>query len=84
VVSSDVIFVDLTHLEQPAKTSLLKIYTQIIYVSHDEAYYDAFLSNMDYSPGIYTHRYDSTGTRLFSAGDPLPASLFGNYAALWL
>lgn len=54
------------------------------YVSHDEAYYDAFLSNMDYSPAIYTHRYDSTGTRLFAAGGPLPASLFGNYAALWL
>lgn len=53
------------------------------YVKHDEEYYEAFLSNMEYKPAIYTHRYDRTSTRLFVAGGPLPANITGNYAALW-
>lgn len=53
------------------------------YVQHDDDYYEAFLSNMDYTPAIYTHRYDWTMTRLFVAGGPLPANITGNYAALW-
>ena len=53
------------------------------YVLHDADYYEAFLSNMEYSPAIYTHRYDSTATRLFVAGGPLPANITGSYAALW-
>ncbi|KAF0757560.1 DDB1- and CUL4-associated factor 12 [Aphis craccivora] len=36
-----------------------------------------------YTPAIYTHCYDYSGTRLFSAGGPLPANLCGNYAGLW-
>lgn len=36
-----------------------------------------------YPNAIYTHQYDHTGTRLFTAGGPLPAGLWGNYAGLW-
>lgn len=36
-----------------------------------------------YVPAIYTHCYDSSGTRLFAAGGPLPATLVGNYAGIW-
>lgn len=36
-----------------------------------------------YVPAIYTHCYDSSGTRLFTAGGPLPATLIGNYAGIW-
>lgn len=36
-----------------------------------------------YVPAIYTHCYDHSGTRLFSAGGPLPANLVGNYAGIW-
>lgn len=36
-----------------------------------------------YVPAIYTHSYDSSGTRLFAAGGPLPATLVGNYAGIW-
>jgi WD repeat-containing protein 40A len=52
------------------------------FISPDEAYYDVYM-NLDYSPAIYTHQYDASGTKLFAAGGPLPASLQGNYAALW-
>ncbi|VVC46524.1 Hypothetical protein CINCED_3A019266 [Cinara cedri] len=38
---------------------------------------------MRYTPAVYTHCYDYSGTRLFSAGGPLPANMSGNYAALW-
>jgi len=37
----------------------------------------------DYNPAVYTHCYDPSGLRLFTAGGPLPASLKGGYAALW-
>lgn len=36
-----------------------------------------------YVPAIYTHCYDMSGTRLFAAGGPLPATLVGNYAGIW-
>ncbi|CAL4063156.1 unnamed protein product, partial [Meganyctiphanes norvegica] len=52
------------------------------WVSPDEQYQDAF-HNMDYTPAVYTHCYDWSGMRLFAAGGPLPASLKGNYCALW-
>lgn len=32
---------------------------------------------------IYTHRYNSSKTKIFTAGGPLPLGLCGNYAALW-
>ncbi|CAG9772567.1 unnamed protein product [Ceutorhynchus assimilis] len=52
------------------------------YVFPDEEYMDN-AQNVKYVPAIYTHCYDSTGTRLFTAGGPLPATLTGNYAGLW-
>lgn len=52
------------------------------WLRHDETYRDFFWES-DYPSAIYTHRYDSTGTRLFAAGGPLPAGLWGNYAGLW-
>ncbi|VVC36935.1 WD40/YVTN repeat-like-containing domain,WD40-repeat-containing domain,WD40 repeat,WD40 repeat [Cinara cedri] len=41
------------------------------------------LRNVKYTPAIYTHCYDFSGTRLFSAGGPLPSDMSGNYAGLW-
>uniref|UniRef100_A0A2M4APH4 Putative wd40 repeat-containing protein n=1 Tax=Anopheles triannulatus TaxID=58253 RepID=A0A2M4APH4_9DIPT len=38
---------------------------------------------LKYTPAIYTHCYDNSGTRLFTAGGPLPATLIGNYAGIW-
>ncbi|XP_063245083.1 DDB1- and CUL4-associated factor 12 homolog [Bacillus rossius redtenbacheri] len=52
------------------------------WVFHDEDYIDGY-QHIKYTPAIYTHCYDSSGTRLFTAGGPLPANLFGNYAGLW-
>lgn len=52
---------------------------------HDENYMGFFMHqyNQDFPNAIYTHQYDDTGTRLFVAGGPLPAGLWGNYAGLW-
>ncbi|XP_051165458.1 DDB1- and CUL4-associated factor 12 homolog [Leptopilina boulardi] len=52
------------------------------YVFPDEEYIDGF-QNVKYTPAIYTHCYDQSGTRLFTAGGPLPPNLYGNYAGLW-
>ncbi|XP_052100678.1 DDB1- and CUL4-associated factor 12-like [Mytilus californianus] len=49
---------------------------------HDENYREFFMEHL-YPNAIYTHQYDHTGTRLFTAGGPLPAGLWGNYAGLW-
>jgi DDB1- and CUL4-associated factor 12 len=40
-------------------------------------------NQVKYVPAIYTHCYDDSGTRIFTAGGPLPAPLVGNYAGLW-
>ncbi|XP_047003169.1 DDB1- and CUL4-associated factor 12 homolog [Schistocerca americana] len=52
------------------------------WVFPDDEYVDGF-QNIKYTPAIYTHCYDPSGTRLFTAGGPLPANLDGNYAGLW-
>jgi len=39
--------------------------------------------NQKYLPAIYTHCYDTSGTRLFAAGGPLQFNLKGNYIALF-
>lgn len=63
-----------------------KIYSYFFFFSlfqfPDEEYVDGF-QNVKYTPAIYTHCYDASGTRLFTAGGPLPANLYGNYAGLW-
>ncbi|KAF2900881.1 hypothetical protein ILUMI_05286 [Ignelater luminosus] len=63
-----------------SRTVVLK--TSKGYVFPDEEYVDN-IQNVKYVPAIYTHCYDSSGTRLFTAGGPLPANLTGNYAGLW-
>ncbi|XP_044756122.1 DDB1- and CUL4-associated factor 12 [Coccinella septempunctata] len=45
--------------------------------------FNEHIQTMRQYPAIYTHCYDATGTRLFTAGGPLPSSLNGHYAALW-
>lgn len=45
--------------------------------------FQEFLLHFEYCPAIYTHQYDSSRTRLFTAGGPLPASLQGNYLGVW-
>ncbi|CAD6240953.1 GSCOCG00009024001-RA-CDS [Cotesia congregata] len=52
------------------------------YVFPDEEFMDG-VQNVKYTPAIYTHCYDASGTRLFTAGGPLPANFYGNYAGLW-
>ncbi|XP_041376304.1 DDB1- and CUL4-associated factor 12-like [Gigantopelta aegis] len=52
------------------------------WLKHDENYHDFFM-DQDYPNAIYTHTYDDSGLRLFAAGGPLPAGLWGNYAGLW-
>ncbi|XP_046584894.1 DDB1- and CUL4-associated factor 12-like [Haliotis rubra] len=42
-----------------------------------------FLSNPGFPNAVYTHAYDSSGTRLFAAGGPLSSVSWGNYAGLW-
>ena len=47
---------------------------------------DIFLvgfQNQSYLPAIYTHCYNSSGTRLFAAGGPLQCGVTGNYIGLW-
>ncbi|XP_078614863.1 DDB1- and CUL4-associated factor 12-like [Branchiostoma floridae x Branchiostoma japonicum] len=53
------------------------------WLKHDEMYRE-FFSDQDHFPNaVYAHLYDDAGVRLFAAGGPLPAGLWGNYAALW-
>lgn len=49
---------------------------------HDDTYRDFFM-DQEYPNAIYAHCYDDSGTKLFAAGGPLPAGLWGNYAGLW-
>lgn len=49
---------------------------------HDDNYIDFFM-DQSYPNAVYTHEYDDTGTRMFVAGGPLPAGLWGNYAGVW-
>ncbi|CAH2258712.1 jg5399 [Pararge aegeria aegeria] len=51
------------------------------YVFPDEEA-DGF-NQVKYVPAIYTHCYDDSGTRIFTAGGPLSAPLIGNYAGIW-
>lgn len=36
-----------------------------------------------YSNSIFTHKYDDTGVRLFTAGGPMPSDIQGNYVGIW-
>ncbi|CAH0725131.1 unnamed protein product, partial [Brenthis ino] len=62
-----------------SKTVTLKVSKGSVFPDEEpEAY-----SQMRYTPAIYTHCYDDSGTRIFTAGGPLPAPLVGNYAGIW-
>lgn len=52
------------------------------WLRHDDTFYELFYDQA-YPNAVYTHQYDSSGTRMFVAGGPLPAGLWGNYAGLW-
>ncbi|KAL0606180.1 DDB1- and CUL4-associated factor 12 [Plecturocebus cupreus] len=61
----------------------LKLTTGKGWLNHDETWRNYF-SDIDFFPNaVYTHCYDSSGTKLFVAGGPLPSGLHGNYAGLW-
>lgn len=49
---------------------------------HDDTYQE-FFAEQDYPNAVYVHCFDESGTKLFAAGGPLPAGLWGNYAGLW-
>jgi len=52
------------------------------WVKRDDQYVDQY-QTQKYAPSIYTHCYDTSGTRLFAAGGPLQCGLEGNYIGLW-
>ncbi|KFU88124.1 DDB1- and CUL4-associated factor 12, partial [Chaetura pelagica] len=61
----------------------LKLTTGKGWLNHDETWRNYF-SDINFFPNaVYTHCYDSSGTKLFVAGGPLPSGLHGNYAGLW-
>ncbi|XP_005093993.1 DDB1- and CUL4-associated factor 12 [Aplysia californica] len=52
------------------------------WLRNDSNYRDHFLHGY-YPNAIYTHCYDEARARIFAAGGPLPAGLYGNYAGLF-
>lgn len=73
---------------KPAKTKsgkqpIYKLSTGQGWLSRDDMYYEYFVDDESHPNAVYTHEYDKSGTRLFTAGGPLPAGLSGNYAAVW-
>lgn len=70
---------------QPSKSrgEMLKLTTGKGWLNHNDMWRNYF-SDIDCCPNaVYTHCYDSSGTKLFVAGGPLPTGLHGNYAGLW-
>ena len=49
----------------------------------DDHFMQQDMMHPKYSPAIYTHCYDTSGTRLFAAGGPLKVEVKGNYIALF-
>ncbi|KAF9107392.1 DDB1- and CUL4-associated factor 12 [Mortierella sp. GBA35] len=52
------------------------------WLNHDTTYAGS-ISGITIRNAVYAMEYDSTGTRLFTAGGPLQLGLFGAYAGLW-
>ncbi|KAG8549875.1 hypothetical protein GDO81_019493 [Engystomops pustulosus] len=66
-----------------SKGEILKLTTGKGWLNHNDMWRNYF-SDIDCCPNaVYTHCYDSSGTKLFVAGGPLPTGLHGNYAGLW-
>ncbi|XP_050195159.1 DDB1- and CUL4-associated factor 12-like isoform X3 [Myiozetetes cayanensis] len=62
---------------------ILKLTTGKGWLNHDETWRNYFSDIHFFPNAVYTHCYDSSGTKLFVAGGPLPSGLHGNYAGLW-
>ena len=60
------------------------IFSRKIFFQHrDDHFMQQDMMRPKYSPAIYTHCYDTSGTRLFAAGGPLKVEVKGNYIALF-
>ncbi|XP_037229366.1 DDB1- and CUL4-associated factor 12 isoform X1 [Falco rusticolus] len=64
-------------------SEILKLTTGRGWLNHDETWRNYFSDISFFPNAVYTHCYDSSGTKLFVAGGPLPSGLHGNYAGLW-
>ncbi|XP_060617156.1 DDB1- and CUL4-associated factor 12 [Anolis sagrei] len=64
-------------------SEILKLSTGKGWLNHDETWRNYFSDISFFPNAVYTHCYDSSGTKLFVAGGPLPSGLHGNYAGLW-
>ncbi|KAJ8285513.1 hypothetical protein GJAV_G00027670 [Gymnothorax javanicus] len=62
---------------------ILKLSTGSGWLNHDETWRTYFSDVSSFPNAVYTHCYDSSGTKLFVAGGPLCSGLHGNYAGLW-
>ncbi|XP_036384844.1 DDB1- and CUL4-associated factor 12 isoform X2 [Megalops cyprinoides] len=62
---------------------VLKLTTGKGWLNHDETWRSYFSDISSFPNAVYTHSYDSSGTKLFVAGGPLCSGLHGNYAGLW-
>ncbi|EMP32509.1 DDB1- and CUL4-associated factor 12, partial [Chelonia mydas] len=61
-------------------SEILKLTTGKGWLNHDETWRNYFSDINFFANAVYTHCYDSSGTKLFVAGGPLPSGLHGNYA----
>ncbi|XP_037082780.1 DDB1- and CUL4-associated factor 12-like [Pollicipes pollicipes] len=50
----------------------------------ESLFHEGGVAQVDHTPAIYTHCYDASGTRLFTAGGPLNVDVRGCYAGLWM
>ncbi|XP_013791561.1 DDB1- and CUL4-associated factor 12-like, partial [Limulus polyphemus] len=71
------------YLKQVDSSHQAFLSTSKSWVYPDELIFQEYLMNWEHNTAIYTHCYDTSGTRLFAAGGPLPASLQGSYAGIW-
>ncbi|GFR87123.1 DDB1- and CUL4-associated factor 12-like [Elysia marginata] len=70
---------DFLHLQNGSNCELR---VGVGWLKHDANYWEHFL-HVQYPNAIFTHCYDEWNARLFVAGGPLPAGLYGNYAGLY-
>ncbi|XP_015219300.1 DDB1- and CUL4-associated factor 12 [Lepisosteus oculatus] len=62
---------------------ILKLSTGKGWLNYDETWRSYFAEISSFPNAVYTHCYDTSGTKLFVAGGPLCSGLHGNYAGLW-
>ncbi|KAJ8395560.1 hypothetical protein AAFF_G00030410 [Aldrovandia affinis] len=70
------------HRQRPGE-GIIKLTTGKGWLNHDETWRSYFSDISSFPNAVYTHCYDSSGTKLFVAGGPLCSGLHGNYAGLW-